>query len=53
MNSYMCMMCGYIYNEANGDPSHGVEPGTSFADVPTDWFCPVCGTDKGLFEYTE
>jgi rubredoxin len=53
MNNYMCMLCGYIYNELNGDPVAGIDPGTRFDALPADWYCPECGADKGLFEQTE
>ena len=46
---YECV-CGYLYDEAKGDPENGVLPGTKWADVPEDYACPVCGADKGVFE---
>lgn len=48
--SYVCTVCGYIYEEAAGDPEHGVAPGTAWADVPEDYVCPLCGVGKDLFE---
>ena len=42
MKKYVCTVCGYIYDEAAGDPDNGVEPGTKWEDVPEDWVCPVC-----------
>lgn len=45
-----CLVCGYIYNEAQGDPSSGILPGTKWDDVPDDWFCPDCGASKADFE---
>ena len=50
MESYICTICGYVYDPAQGDPDSGVAPGTSFADIPDDWVCPVCGADKSQFE---
>ena len=50
---YKCLICGYIYNPAVGDPENGVEPGTSFEDLPDDWVCPECGADKYQFEPVE
>ena len=47
---YKCVLCGYIYDPAVGDPENGVEPGTSFQDLPDDWVCPECGADKSEFE---
>ncbi len=50
MEKYVCGVCGYVYDPANGDPDGGVAPGTSFADIPDSWTCPVCGASKGDFE---
>lgn len=47
---YVCTVCGYIYEEAAGDPDHGVAPGIAWADVPDDYVCPLCGVGKDLFE---
>ncbi len=49
MDKYECTVCGYVYNPDNGDPSHGVDPGTSFESIPEKWSCPVCGAPKRLF----
>jgi rubredoxin len=50
MKSYTCSVCGYVYDPADGDPDHGVAPGTAFADLPSGWVCPLCGATKDLFE---
>ena len=50
MEKYVCTICGYIYDEAVGDPDNGVEPGTKFEDVPEEWVCPLCGVPKSDFE---
>jgi rubredoxin len=50
MSKYICVVCGYLYDAANGDPEHGIEPGTEFEELPDDWVCPVCGVDKSQFE---
>ncbi len=50
MKKYVCTVCGYIYDEAAGDPDNGVAPGTKWADVPEDWVCPDCGVGKDMFE---
>jgi rubredoxin len=31
----------------------GIEPGTSFEDLPDDWVCPDCGLGKEEFEKIE
>lgn len=46
---FICAACGYIYNEADGDPDGGLAPGTRFADIPDDWACPLCGVTKADF----
>ena len=47
---YVCTVCGFIYDEAAGDPDNGVAPGTAWADVPEDYVCPLCGVGKNMFE---
>jgi rubredoxin len=46
---WACAVCGYIYNEALGDPDEGFPPGTRFEAIPDDWFCPECGVSKRSF----
>jgi len=48
MEQYECP-CGYIYDPKEGDYEHGIDPGTSFNDLPEDWVCPVCHLGKDLF----
>jgi flavin reductase (DIM6/NTAB) family NADH-FMN oxidoreductase RutF/rubredoxin len=50
MASYKCVVCGYIYDPAEGDSTSGVAPGTAFEDLPDSWVCPVCGAPKSEFE---
>jgi rubredoxin len=45
---YECV-CGYVYDEAMGDPENGIPAGTKWADVPEDYECPVCGAGKSAF----
>jgi rubredoxin len=49
MERYKCVICGYIYDPSEGEPSEGIEPGTSFTDLPVDYICPVCGAGKDEF----
>ena len=49
MQKYVCDVCGYVYDPELGDPDSGVELGTSFADLPEDWVCPICAVDKDQF----
>jgi len=46
----VCTVCGYVYDPAEGDPTAGVAPGTSFEDISEEWVCPLCGVGKDLFE---
>jgi rubredoxin len=50
MTKYKCSVCGYIYDPEKGDPESGVNPGTSFENLPDDWVCPICGAGKDEFE---
>ena len=50
MTKHRCTVCGYIYDPEAGDPDGGIEPGTSFQDLPDGWVCPVCGAPKEDFE---
>ena len=50
---YMCVLCGFIYDESLGWPEDGIEPGTLWADVSDDWMCPDCGAMKDDFEMVE
>jgi len=49
MDKWECP-CGYVYDPAEGDVEHGVQPGTAWDDVPEDWVCPKCGAEKEFFE---
>ena len=51
--SFQCISCGFTYNEADGLPDEGIAPGTRWADIPDDWCCPQCGTEKTDFEMVE
>lgn len=47
---YLCVVCGFIYDEELGDADAGFAPGTRFEDIPEDWTCPDCGATKDDFE---
>jgi len=47
---YKCLNCGQIYSEADGWPADGIAPGTRWSDVPDDWLCPNCGSEKRDFD---
>ena len=46
---YRCDVCNYIYDSHKGDLEHGIEVGTDLKDLPSNWFCPVCGIEKDYF----
>jgi GntR family transcriptional regulator/MocR family aminotransferase len=46
---FICRGCYFVYEEANGLPQQAIRPGTAFADIPANWRCPDCGTEKTTF----
>jgi rubredoxin len=50
---WQCYFCAHIYDEAQGDPEHGIAPGTPWEEVPDDWFCPDCGAGKADYALLE
>jgi rubredoxin len=51
--TWMCLICGWIYDETTGSPEHGIAAGTRWADVPMNWTCPECGARKEDFEMVQ
>ena len=51
--TYMCVICGFVYDEEMGLPDEGVAPGTRWEDIPDAWRCPDCGASKEDFEMVE
>jgi alkane 1-monooxygenase len=43
-----CPGCGYVYEEAAGDPREGFPAGTPWSAVPDDWCCPDCGVREKI-----
>jgi len=50
---WVCVLCGFLYDESMGMPEAGIQPGTVWADVPEDWICPDCSVPKSDFELVE
>ena len=50
MKMYICIICGWVYDEKEGWPEGGIKPRTRWEDVPDDWVCPDCGAGKDDFE---
>lgn len=53
MKTYMCVICGFLYEEEKGLPDEGIAPGTKWDDVPMNWKCPECQAGKDDFEMVE
>ncbi len=49
MQKYVCDICGYVYDPAEGDSDGGVAAGTPFDKLPEGWVCPVCGVGTDSF----
>lgn len=49
MAKYVCTVCGWEYDEEQGAPDIGIEPGTKWDDIE-ELVCPLCGVDKDMFE---
>ncbi|MCL2545816.1 MAG: rubredoxin [Oscillospiraceae bacterium] len=41
MKQFVCDVCSYVYDE--------IVEGVTFADLPEDWVCPLCGVGKEQF----
>ena len=50
---YICDVCGWIYDEAVGEPEMGIAPGTKFEELQEDFLCPLCSVGKDLFSPVE
>ena len=50
---YVCDVCGWEYDESQGDPDNGIKAGTEFGDLPEDFVCPLCGVTKDEFSKSE
>lgn len=46
---YVCKVCGWGYDETEGDYDCDLEPGTEFCDIPDDFECPQCFALKSEF----
>jgi len=47
---FECQACGYVYEPEKGDRFAGVEPGTSFTELPASFNCPACRSPKSQFK---
>ncbi len=50
MKKYVCLDCGWIYDEALGIPEINIPAGTVWESLPNDFKCPECDTLKSQTE---
>ena len=53
MKTWMCLICGWVYDEELGSPEDGIPAGTKWEAVPMNWTCPECDARKEDFEMME
>ena len=53
MKRYECDVCGWVYDPEAGLPEQGVDTGTPFENLPSDFECPECGVGKDDFSPEE
>jgi len=51
--TWVCVICGWVYDEEQGWPEDGIAPGTRWEDVPDEWRCPECDVGKAEFAMIE
>ncbi len=51
--TWICLICGWVYEEEHGLPNEGIPAGTRWEDIPDDWRCPECGAGKADFDMLE
>ena len=50
---YICLICGFIYDEEKGLPEENIPPLTKWESITEDWICPDCAVSKDDFEILE
>ncbi len=53
MKQWQCIVCGFVYDEAEGLPDEGISAGALWEEMPDTWHCPDCGVTKADFEMIE
>lgn len=53
MLEWMCVLCGFVYQESIGLPDEGIPAGTKWVDIPDNFRCPDCGFGKSDFEMVQ
>jgi rubredoxin len=47
---FECQGCGYVYEPQKGDRFAGIEPGVQFSELPENFNCPACRSNKSQFK---
>jgi len=50
MDSYICKVCGHVYDPKQGDETNNIPVNTPFDKLPEGWKCPLCGAPKRMFK---
>jgi len=50
LQKWLCVVCGFVYDETKGLPSEGIPAGTRWVNIPDNWICPDCGMNKARFK---
>jgi rubredoxin-NAD+ reductase len=50
LKKWLCVVCGFVYDEAKGLPHDGIAAGTRWENIPDNWTCPDCGMSKASFK---
>ena len=53
MKNCVCIVCGFLYEEAVARPAEGIVSGTRWADAPANRTCACRGVAKADFEVVE
>jgi rubredoxin len=53
LKTWQCLLCAFVYKEAEGLPEEGIAAGTRWQDVPEGWSCPDCAASKADFQMAE
>jgi rubredoxin len=46
--TWMCVVCGFMYSEAEGWPQDGLAPGTRWEDVPETWTVQIAACRRPI-----
>ena len=52
MKSYMCVICGFVYDEADGLPEEGIAAGTRWEDVPRTGYVPIAERERKISRWS-